>query len=452
MTGNGTVGLTATHIAEMVRSGKVAPADVVRQHLDQIERLDGRIGAFQVVRAQRAVAEAEALGVRPDLASLPLAGVPIAIKDNIPVAGEPMRNGSAATPATPSADDHEVVRRVRNAGAVVIGLTRMPELAIWGTTESVHGLTRNPWNTERSPGGSSGGSAAAVSTAMVPLAHGNDGLGSVRIPSACCGLFGMKPGTDVVPSEIGLDSWSGMLQNGAIATTVGDAALLLSAMAGRPELRDPALPDRPLRIAVSVRSPLVGSDRELKAATRATGEVLAGAGHSVRDANPPYPIRTMNALVAWWSAAVAREAQRLDPSKLERRTRGHVAAGRQMLRLGRVKQSQRDYWRRRAGDFFAGVDVLVTPTLARPTLPVDDWRNRGWLATAVANARYAPFTGPWNFADYPSASVPAGMHSNGTPIGVQLIAPNGGEALLLALARQLEELRPWPRHAPMAGL
>jgi amidase len=205
---------------------------------------------------------------------------------------------------------------------------------------------------------------------------------------------------------------------------------------------------------VSVKSPLVvsGVDRELKAAARATGELLAGAGHEVREANPPYPTKTGSAILARWFASVAREVETLDPSKLERRTRGHASAGRMMLRMGRVKGAQREYWRKRTSGFFADVDVLITPTLARPTLPVDDWSHRRWLATVVANARFAPFTGPWNFAGYPAASVPAGMHSNGTPIGVQLVAPDGGEALLLALARQLEALRPWPRHAPIAGV
>ncbi len=454
MAENGIVGQTATDIAEMVRAGKATAVDVVRAHLEQIEKLDGQIGAFQLVRKEKAIAEAEAVGSRDDLASLPLAGVPIAVKDNIEVAREPMRVGSAATPDTPSAQDHEVVRRLRDAGAVVIGITRLPELGIFGTTESVYGITRNPWNLERSPGGSSGGSAAAVSTAMVPMAHGNDGLGSIRIPSACCGLFGLKPGLGVVPAGIGIDDWYGFAENGPIATTVQDAAVLLSVMAGRPELRDAALPDRPLRIAVSVKSPLVGSgvDREWKDAARQMGELLAGAGHEVREATPPAPIRTANAILARWFASVARETEGLDRAKLERRTRGHAAAGRLVLRLRRVKPSQRDYWRKRTSAFFADVDVLVTPTLARPTLPVDDWSHRGWLRNVAANVRYAPFNGSWNFAGYPAASVPAGMHSNGTPIGVQLVAPDGGEALLLALAQQLEGLRPWPRHAPMAGL
>src|SRR5205085_11540834 len=143
------------------------------------------------------------------------------------------------------------------------------------------------WNLERSPGGSSGGTAAAVSTAMVPAGHGNDGLGSIRIPSACCGLFGIKPGLGTVPAGIGPNDWYGFAENGPLATTVDDAALLLSVMAARPELRETKLLDRPLRIAVSVKSPALGVrvDPEWKSATRATGELLAGAGHDVRDAD-----------------------------------------------------------------------------------------------------------------------------------------------------------------------
>jgi amidase len=452
--GVGTVGFTATDIARMVRAGTVRPVDVVRAHLGQIETVDRTIGAFQVVRAERAVAEAEAVGARPDLASLPLAGVPIAVKDNIPVGGDPMRVGSAATPEAPRGEDHEVVRRLREAGAVVIGITRLPEFALWGTTDGSFGTVRNPWNLGRSPGGSSGGSAAAVATAMAAVGHGNDMLGSIRIPAACCGVLGIKPGRGVVPSDVGIDSWYGLGENGPLATTVDDAALVLAVMAGRSELREVGPDDRPLRVAVSVRSPLFGSgvDPELKEAVRETGTLLAGAGHDVREVHPPYPTRTANAVAARWFGSVAREVEGLDPARLERRTRGHAAAGRLVLRLGWVKDSQRVYWRRRISLFFAGLDLLITPTLAQPTLPVDDWSHRGWMANLLANARYAPFTMPWNFAGFPAASVPAGVHSSGTPIGVQLVAPEGGEGVLLRVAKQLESLRPWPRHAQPAGV
>ena len=205
---------TAAETADAVRRGDLSAVDAVEAALDRIAEHDPAIGAFQVVRAERARAEAARIDADPNRASLPLVGVPIAVKDNLPVSGEPMRIGSAATDPTPQAVDHEVVRRLRAAGAVIVGLTRVPELCVFGATDSVFGLTHNPWNRERTPGGSSGGSAASVAAGMVPVAHGNDGMGSIRIPAACCGLVGVKPGLGTVPAELGNGSWFDMAENG----------------------------------------------------------------------------------------------------------------------------------------------------------------------------------------------------------------------------------------------
>lgn len=199
--------LTATDIAEAVRSGARTASAVTEDALDRIAQRDSTIGAFQVVRAERVLAEADAVDARTDRHTLPLAGVPIAIKDNVPVRGEPMRDGSRGSHRGPQPADHEVVTRLRAAGAVVVGITRVPELCVFGATDSAFGRTRNPWDPSRTPGGSSGGSAAAVAAGMVPLAHGNDGMGSIRIPAACCGLVGLKPGLGVVPAELGESSW-----------------------------------------------------------------------------------------------------------------------------------------------------------------------------------------------------------------------------------------------------
>ena len=185
---------TATEIATAVRSGTLTARQAVDRSLARIERTDAQVGAYQVVRAEKARAEADAVDARPDRDRLALAGVPIAIKDNVQVTGEPMRTGSAGSDPAPRTTDHEIVRRLRDAGAVVVGITRVPELCVYGTTDSTYGTTRNPWNLTLSPGGSSGGSAAAVASGTVPVAHGNDGMGSIRIPSACCGLVGIKPG------------------------------------------------------------------------------------------------------------------------------------------------------------------------------------------------------------------------------------------------------------------
>ncbi|HXF56864.1 MAG TPA: amidase [Actinomycetota bacterium] len=456
----GLVGRPATELAELVRSGAVTPPAVVRAHLEQVEAVDDQLGAFQRVRWARARAEAEEVAARPDRSVLPLAGVPVAVKDNVPVAGEPMRWGSQATPETPQSEDHEVVRRLRRAGAVVLGITRMPELGAWATTDGPWGIARNPWNPDRTPGGSSGGSAVAVAAGMVPVAQGNDGLGSVRIPAAACGLVGVKPGPGVVPAAIGATSWHGLAENGVMATTVADAALVLSVMGDRPDLRDPRAPERPLRIAVSTASPLPGvrTDLELQAAVRATGRVLAGAGHRVRAADPPYGSRLVRAGTAWWAAAVAEQAEamaregHLDPRRLEPRTRRHVTVGRRALAVGLARERDLEWWRRRAEAFLAEFDVLLTPALARPPLRAAEWHRRPWLANVVANAAYAPFAAPWNLAGVPAAVVPAGVHSTGVPLGVQLVGGRGREGTLLALAAQLESLRPWPRHAPVSGL
>ncbi|HXJ66728.1 MAG TPA: amidase family protein, partial [Actinomycetota bacterium] len=252
------VGETAGEIAEAVRSGAATPADAVREHLEQIDAMNNEVGAFLRLRREQALAEADAVAARADLADLPLAGVPIAIKDNVQVEGEPTRFGCPQTPTDPATEDHEVVKRLRGAGAVVVGITRLPELGVWGTTEDVWGVARNPWDLDRTPGGSSGGSAAAVAAAMVPVAHGNDGLGSIRIPAACCGLFGIKPGVGVVPSGVGRTSWRGLAENGPLATTVDDAALVLSVMAGDPSIATVEPPANKLRIAVSTKVPLVG--------------------------------------------------------------------------------------------------------------------------------------------------------------------------------------------------
>ena len=245
---------TATGIAADVRASRTTAQAETAAALARIRETDPGIGAFQVVRAERALAEAAAVDSRPDRFSLPLAGVPVAVKDNIAVGGEPMRNGSLGTSPEPQERSHVLVDRLRRAGAVVVGTTRVPELCVFGTTDSPFGVTRNPLDLRRSPGGSSGGSAAAVAAGMVTVAHGNDGMGSLRIPAACTGLVGFKPGRGVVPW--GDDpTWFGLPEHGPLATTVDDAALLLSVLAADPDLAVPLDPG-PLRIVTSTVAPV----------------------------------------------------------------------------------------------------------------------------------------------------------------------------------------------------
>jgi len=445
---------SAVELAAAVRSGKLTAVESTTAALTRLTQHDPRIGAFQVIRADRALAEAAKLDARRDKASLPLAGVPIAIKDNIPVAGEPMRDGSAATSADPQPADHEIVTRLRAAGAIVIGITRVPELCVFGTTDSVFGISRNPWNIDRTPGGSSGGSAAAVAAGIVLVAHGNDGMGSIRGPAGNCGLFGLKPGGGVVPANIGFDSWGGMSQNGPLATTVADAALFLSVIADRPELATPHEPQGPLRIAIAAGepSPLVKLDREWRRGLEETAEALRAVGHTVVETKFPYDPNPLP-LLARWFAGTADDARDLDTKLLNPRTRTHARLGRFARRVGLLHSGPVERSRTKITRFFEDYDVLLTPTLAQSGPEAILWSQRSWFANLVSNIRYAPYQSTWNLLDWPSASVPAGWHAvDAVPLGVQIVAPPhrnaAGEKLILSLALQLERIRPWPRVAP----
>ncbi len=445
--------LTATETAEAVRAGVLTARTATEHALDRIALRDGGIGAFRVVRAARALAEADAVDARTDRGELALAGVPIAVKDNVPVSGESMRIGTLGSADTPQRTDHPAVTRLRDAGAVVVGLTAVPELCVFGATDSAFGITHNPWDFARTPGGSSGGSAAAVAAGMVAIAHGNDGMGSIRIPAACCGLVGLKPGLGVVPAELGNGSWFDMAENGPLATTVADCALLLSVLAGRPELADVGVAAG-LRIAVSTKAPLPATpvDRHYAEAARTAGALLADTGHQVQQADPTYPTSVgLSALLRWFAGAELDARVLADRSKLEKRTGRHAAFGKAVLKVGLPKPTGRMAWQRKAETFFADHDVLITPTLAQLPLPAKRWGEAGWLANLWANSHYAPFAAPWNLAGWPAMAVPCGMHPNGMPLSVQLVGRPGSEATLLAVAGQLEQLQPWARTAPGRG-
>ncbi|MEO9138650.1 MAG: amidase family protein [Jatrophihabitans sp.] len=441
---------TATEIAAAVRSGRMTARRAVEDALERIEASDPRIHAFQEVRVFASLREADEVDARPDRADLPLAGVPVAIKDNVPVQGEPMRIGSGATDPAPQTVDHEIVRRLRQAGAVVVGTTRTPELCVFGATDSKYGVTRNPWNLERTPGGSSGGAAAAVAAGAVPIAHGNDGMGSIRIPAACCGLVGLKPGRGVVPADLGNGSWFDMAENGPITTTVADAALMFAVLADRPGSATITEPGR-LRIALSTKVPAAGTplDRHWAAAARESADLLAGAGHFVTTANPHYGQTLILSEAVRWTAGTELDARLVaDRSKLEMRVRRHAALGRMALALHLPREKGRTAWQDRAARFFDDHDVLITPALAQTPIMAKAWSTRGWSANVWANARYAPFAAPWNLAGWPALAVPAGVDPGGMPLAVQLVARPGGEDMLLAVAAQLEVLRPWARLAP----
>ncbi len=439
---------SALEIAALVRRREASAHDVALAHLARIEALDPGLGAFQTFDRALALADARAVDADASRRDGPLAGVPVAVKDNVDVRWLPTRHGSAATAERPAGSDDELVRRLRAAGCVVLGKTRMPELAIWPFTESAaFGVTRNPWSRERTAGGSSGGSAVAVATRMAALALGSDGGGSIRIPAACCGIFGIKPSPGLVPLAGGAQShWLGLSAFGPLARTVEDAAVMLDVLAGRPPRRGLSRPPR-LRIAVSVRGTVPGTriDPEITAAVVETVRRLREAGHSTTDADPPYPPDGGLRFSRRWLAGIAEDAENLDPARLERRTRSMARAGRLVRRLGLAAPVDREPLCVRMRAWFQDRDLLLMPALS--ALPVRHHRwNGGWIRTTVGVAGWIQ-TAVWNLVGFPAATVPVALSKGRLPIAVQVVAPPGAEDTILAAAGQISELARFPRWA-----
>ncbi len=444
------VGATAQQIARAVQRGDATAIEVVADHIDHARIADRVLDALRVLRDAEAIAEAEQVDAQPDLAHLPLAGVPVLVKENTPVAGLPTWNGSAAARRDVETSDHEVVRRLRGAGAIVLGLTRMSELGLWGMTDDASAITRNPWRSDRTPGGSSGGSASAVAAGVVPIAHGTDGLGCVRIPAACCGLIGLKPGNGVIPYRLGLTDWFGLSEHGILATNAADAALGFAVLSGRSPA--PAPEPQRLRIAVSVRSPVpaVHPDSDVRESVALAGRLLVGLGHDTVKADPPYPARLAMIATATWSAVASREAIAAHTAGLQGRSRRHAALGAQAIRRGLVREGERADWRARCIEWFTdgGFDLILSPVLSAAPPPAVSWSARSWRANIATTARYAPYTAAWNLAGLPAVAVPMGLRRDGLPGSVQLIGPPGAEVRLLALAAVLERVAPWRPYAP----
>ena len=446
--------------AAAIRSGITSPTELVQMHLARIERLDPQLNAFRIVLADRALAEAKQAEARLRAGEeRPLLGVPIALKDTADLAGELTTHGTDAFP-DPAPKDSVMVQRLRAAGAIIIGKTHLPEMAIHGFTESATwGVTRNPWNPQHSTGGSSGGSAAAVASGMITAASASDGAGSIRIPAASCGLFGLKPTRGRIPVDPDWETWHGMSVNGFLTRGVADTALLLDITAGGSwEEGAPDPPERSfaesatlrpgnLRIATSTKAvpgvvPTLSD--EVKGAVAETGELFSTLGHDVDQRDPDWGLIAPN-FIARYFRGVRDEVKNVPrPERLERRTRGwaRMAAGITDGLLQRAKDAEAED-RRRVGAIFDEFDVLVMPVMGTTAVPVRRWEGRGAVWTFNGMSRIYPFTGPFNHLGFPAASVPAGLASDGLPLAVQLIAPPGREDLLLSLAAQLEEARPW---------
>jgi amidase len=438
--------------AELVRSGDVSPRELVETALERIARLDPQLNAFRAVFDERALLEADQAGGRARGGDeRPLLGVPIAVKDDMAVAGTPRVRGSNAH-GGPETDDCDLVRRLRAAGAIVIGVTRTPELMLWPFTETAHGgCTRNPWSLDRTPGGSSGGSAAAVCAALVPGATASDGAGSIRIPAACCGLFGLKVQRDRVSTAPDARVWTGLSVYGFLTRSVADSALLYEVATGEPYMAAARSEPAKLRIALTTKIPPGAMARlapEHRRAVEETAELLRSLGHEVVERTPSYGLIGRNVIVRYYAGAY-EEAQTMgDPAGFERRTRAVVRIGKAARRLLPRAIAAQDADARRINRIFEDVDVVLSPTLTAAPLKVGRYEGRGALRTFNGAAGFVAYNPLWNHIGNPAAAVPAGFDAAGLPLSVQLAGPPDGEQTLLSLAAQLETARPWADARP----
>jgi amidase len=461
----------ATELARLVKAGDVTAGELTEASLERIEALDPELNAFVHLDPDGALAAAGAIEASDER---PFAGVPIAIKDTAAVAGMPYRLGSDMFGDFVPPQDAFVVRRLRDAGFVLVGKTSLPEFGILPVTEPRRfGPTRNPWDLERTPGGSSGGAAAAVAAGMVPLAHGSDGGGSIRIPAACCGLVGLKPSRGRISRgpEQGDDL---LVQDGVLTRTVADTAALLDVMAGY-ERGDaswaPPPPERfaataarePGRLRIGVTTvPAIEAaiDPLCERAARDAAELLASLGHDVEEVDPPWKgqelmraftlvFGTPVALGIWFgSQATGREpsAELVEPLSWtiwegvrERDPLDYLLARTRLTAASRPIVSLWDDY-----------DAVLTPSLAQPPVrigEIDSCSDDPW-EDFHRSGQFTPYTALYNVTGQPAVSLPLFHGEDGLPLGVMLGGRPAGEGSLLSLAAQLEAALPWAERRP----
>jgi amidase len=468
--------LDATAQSELVRRKQVKPIELVEAAIGRIGRVNPHLNAVILPLYDDARRAASAANL-PDS---PFRGVPYLIKDLLAsYAGARMTGGSAFTRDFVASQDSELVRRLKRAGLIIVGKTNTPELGILPTAEpKLFGATRNPWNLERTTGGSSGGSAAAVAAGLVPAAHANDGGGSIRIPASCCGLFGLKPTRARVPlgPDLG-DVMNGLVTEHAVTRSVRDSAALLDAVAG-PEPGDPyaaPAPARPfaqelgaspgrLRIGFTAKAPTgVAVHADCVRAVEDAAKLCAELGHQVQEATTEIDgqlyldvfIKVWASGVAWSVALAEHETRRTArPEDFEPLTWALVEMGR--------KISSPEYlvaWTalqglaRRIAQFFAHYDIWLTPTLALPPVPLGhfDAPASNPLAGLWRATEFVAFTPFANITGQPAMSVPLLWNAEGLPIGTHFVARFGDEATLFRLAAQLEQARPWAQRRPLVS-
>jgi amidase len=446
----------AAQQARMLADGTVTAPELVELYLDRIARVDRGLRSFRVVLADSARQEAGMAQDRLNAGErLPLLGVPIAIKDDVDVAGEATTFGTSAHgPAR--TEDAEVVRRLREAGAVIIGKTAVPEMMLWSFTETItFGATRNPWNTDYTPGGSSGGSGAAVAAGLAPMALGSDGMGSIRIPSTWCGLFGIKPQRDRVPLAPHDDAWNGLSVNGPMARSVEDAALFLDVTAPGNDFAAAAKrPPGQLRIALSTKAPpglIVRVGRAQRAAVEEAGALLRELGHEVIERDPDYPPSGVygQGLPRYFRGVYDDVKALPHPERLEARTRAFARIGGLFSdkRMSSIRGAE-SIAAERIQSIFDDVDVVVTPGTALGPSRIGAYQRRGAISTLTLVAARVPFQAMFNVTGQPAAVVPWDLDGRGVPTSVQLVGKPFDEATLLSLAAQIEQARPWVQRRP----
>jgi amidase len=480
--------LDATAHAELIATREATSTELVDASIERIERLDGSINAVIMRWFERARHQAEAFDELP-LASehrrAPFAGVPFLLKDlGSHVAGMPLTSGNrAARDVTPlSRHDSNLVAHFREAGLITLGRTNSPELGSLPVTEPLaYGPTRNPWDTERTPGGSSGGAGAAVAAGMVPIAHASDGGGSIRIPASCCGLVGLKPSQGRVSMGPERDE-SGLSTQLCVSRSVRDTARLLDVVHG-PGVGDSVIapaPSRPyvdelgadtgrLRIGLLDRHPIGGDlHADCVTAVRSAATLLEQLGHDVALGHPPiledaeFPRR----FAAMWAALMAvgidalgqtigrpLTADDVEPVNwAQGEYAAHLSASEYAMALAAVGQYRRHVQRWWAD----GWDLLLTPTVAAPPLPIgglygdqaDGVDPANPMAPSIRAGRFVAFTPQFNSSGQPAISLPLHWNDDGLPIGVQLVAAYGREDLLIRVASQLEAAAPWADRRP----
>jgi amidase len=460
---------TLTQQLYRLASGRVTSVELTTRALSAIEASQPSLNAFRVVLAKQALADAAAADRKraagEDLSMFPLLGIPIAVKDDVDVAGVPTRFGTSFEGPAATADA-EVVRRLRAAGAVIVGKTNTCELGQWPFTSGpAFGHTRNPWSREHTPGGSSGGSAAAVAAGLVTAAIGSDGAGSVRIPAAWTHLVGIKPQRGRISTWPLPEAFNGITVNGVLARTVTDAALVLDAAAGNAEgdlHKPPAVRASDyvgqaagrLTVAMSTRFPFTmfraNLHPEIRVALESVAAQLHDLGHTVTAADPDYGLRMSWNFLSRSTSGLLDWADRLGPTvTLDKRTTGNMRMGlllsERALRKARAAEAEAQ---RRIGWIFNVADVVLAPTTALPPPRVHDFDRRGGMSTDRTMIRACPVTWPWNLVGWPSINVPAGFTSDGLPIGVQLMGPANSEPMLISLAAELEAISGWVTKQP----